>query len=118
MFTFRLEEAGLKKSSAVRLTLVSTVTMGALACAEQQPEGPQQTFAGYCDPADETRCESEPRAGYYPMFIPMYWGGYYYDSRGTARTRPGGPIARNAPPSQVSRGGFGRTGVGRGGGYS
>ena len=116
MFTFCVEEAGLKKSSAVRLTLVSSATLGALACAEQQPEGPSQTFAGYCDPADETRCESQPRAGYVPVFIPMYWGGYYYDSRGTARTRPGGPVARSAPASQVSRGGFGRTGVSRGGG--
>ncbi|HST61015.1 MAG TPA: hypothetical protein VLK84_20090 [Longimicrobium sp.] len=108
----------MKKSTAIRLTLVSSLAMGATACAERQPEGPQQSFKGYCDPADENRCESQPRAGYYPMFIPLYYGGYYYDSRGTARTRPGGPVARNAPASQVSRGGFGRTGVSRGGGYT
>lgn len=108
----------MKKSTAIRLTLVSSLAMGALACAEKEPEGPQQTFAGYCDPADETRCDSQPRPGYHPVFIPMYWGGYYYDSRGTARVRPGGPVARSAPAAHVSRGGFGRTGVSRGGGYS
>lgn len=109
----------MKKSSAIRLTLVSSLTMGAVACAEPQPEGPRQTFRGYCDPADETRCESQPRAGYYPVFIPMYWGGYYYDSRGVARTRPGGPVARSAPASNVSRGGFGTIGRSRSsGGYS
>jgi hypothetical protein len=118
MFTRTSRNGALKKSTAIRLTLVSSLTVGALGCAERQPEGPQQSFKGYCDPADENRCESQPRTGYMPVFIPMYFGGYYYDSRGVARTRPGGPIARNAPPSQVSRGGFGRTGVGRGGGYT
>lgn len=109
----------MKKSSAIRLTLVSSLAMSAVACAEPKPEGPQQSFRGYCDPADETRCESQPRAGYHPVFIPMYWGGYYYDSRGVARTRPGGPVARSAPASNVSRGGFGSIGAARSsGGYS
>jgi hypothetical protein len=108
----------LKKSIAIRLTLVSSMAVGAGACAEKE-RGPEQSFKGYCDPADENRCESEPRAGYHATYFPIFWGGYYYDSRGVARTRPGGPVARSAPAAQVSRGGFGRTGTVRGsGGYS
>lgn len=115
----------MKKSTAIRLTLVSSLAVGAAACGPSR--GPEQTFRGYCDPNDETRCESQPRTGYYPMYYPIFWGGYYYDSRGVARTSPGGTVVRNAPASRVgraapsstvSRGGFGSTGAGRGGGYS
>jgi hypothetical protein len=114
MTTFR--RGSVKKSTAIRITLVSSLALAAAGCGEE--ERPEQTFRGYCDPADETRCESQPRAGYYPMFYPVFWGGFYYDSRGVARTSPGGPVARNAPAPRISRGGFGSTGRARGGGYS
>ena len=121
MFT-RFTEGRVKKSTAIRLTLVSSLALGAVSCGEEQ--GPEQSFKGYCDENGD-QCQSEPRAGYHPTFFPVFFGGYYYDSRGVARTRPGGPIARNAPASRVSRGGFGRTGSvrsgsrgsGRGGGF-
>jgi uncharacterized protein YgiB involved in biofilm formation len=107
----------LKKSTAIRLTLVSSIAMGAASCGESRPT---QTMRGYCDPANPEVCEERPRSGFVPMYYPIFWGGYYYDNRGTARTRPGGPIARNAPAPSVSRGGFGRTGSVRsaGGGRS
>jgi uncharacterized protein YgiB involved in biofilm formation len=100
----------LKKSTAIRLTLVSSLALGAASCGEDRP---RQTMRGYCDPNNPEVCEDRPRAGYVPMFFPVMWGGYYYDNRGVARTRPGGPVARNAPAPHVSRGGFGRTGSGR-----
>jgi hypothetical protein len=101
----------LKKSTAIRLTLVSSMALGAASCGESRP---QQTMRGYCDPNNPEVCERQPRSGYVPMFYPIFWGGYYYDNRGVARTRPGGPIARNAPTPSVARGGFGRTGSVRG----
>lgn len=103
----------MKKSTAIRLTLVSTLALGAAGCSRRE-EGPTQTLRGYCDPNDETRCEQSPRAGYVPMFYPIFWGGYFYDSRGVARTGPGGAVVANAPRPSVSRGGFGRTGGIRG----
>ena len=105
-------EPSLKKSTAIRLTLASTLVLGAGACSSRE-EQPTQTLRGYCHPDDETWCEDRPRAGFVPVFFPMYWGGYYYDNRGVARTSPGGPIARGAPVARVSRGGFGATGAGR-----
>lgn len=100
----------LKKSSAVRLTLVSALTVGAAACSDDRP---RQTLRGYCDPQRPDVCEQSPRAGFVPMYYPIYHGGYYYDSRGTARTAPGGTVVRNAPRPTVSRGGFGSIGSGR-----
>jgi hypothetical protein len=100
----------LKKSTAIRLTLVSSMALGAASCGERRPT---QTMRGYCDPNNPEVCEQQPRTGYVPMYYPVFWGGHYYDNRGVARTRPGGPIARNAPAPHVSRGGFGRTGSGR-----
>lgn len=102
----------MKKSTAIRLTLVSAFTLGASACGQRE-EGPRQTMRGWCDPDQPEVCEDRPRAGFVPMFIPMYWGGYYYDNRGTARTRPGGAVVTNAPRPAVVRGGFGRTGTTR-----
>jgi hypothetical protein len=103
----------LKKSTAIRLTLVSSMALGAASCGEDRP---RQTMRGYCDPANPDVCEQQPRAGYVPMFFPIMWGGYYYDNRGVARSGgPGGPIARSAPAPVVSRGGFGRTGTVRSG---
>lgn len=99
-----------KKSTAIRLTLASSL-VGAAGCAEK---GPTQTVKEYCDPNGWEVCSDQPRAGYAPVFFPIFWGGYYYDDRGVARTRPGGPVARNAPAARISRGGFGRTGSGRG----
>jgi uncharacterized protein YgiB involved in biofilm formation len=104
----------LKKSTAIRLTLVSSMALGAAACGSGE-DRPRQTMRGYCDPANPEVCEDRPRTGYVPMFFPIMWGGYYYDNRGVARTRPGGPIARGAPAPVVSRGGFGRTGTVRSG---
>jgi hypothetical protein len=102
----------LKKSTAIRLTLVSSMALGASSCGEDRPT---QTMRGYCDPANPEVCDERPRTGFVPMFYPIFWGGYYYDNRGVARTRPGGPIARGAPAPAVSRGGFGRTGTVRSG---
>ncbi|HEU0054098.1 MAG TPA: hypothetical protein VFQ39_13020 [Longimicrobium sp.] len=101
----------MKKSTAIRLTLVSTLAVGASACADR---GPEQQVREWCDPDDPAMCSREPRAGFVPIFVPIYHGGYYYDQRGVARTAPNGPVARNAPRSSVSRGGFGRTGSSRG----
>ena len=101
----------LKKSSAVRLTLVSALAAGAAGCADDRPK---QTMRGWCDPERPEVCEERPRTGYVPMYFPIYHGGYYYDNRGYARTSPGGAIVRNAPRPTVSRGGFGRIGSGRG----
>jgi hypothetical protein len=103
----------LKKSAAVRLTLVSALATGASACADDQPE---QTMRGWCDPERPEVCEDRPRSGFVPMYFPIYHRGIYYDNRGTARTGPGGTVVRNAPRPVVSRGGFGRTGVSRGSG--
>jgi hypothetical protein len=100
----------LKKSSAVRLTLVSAITMGAAACSDDRP---RQAQRGWCDPERPEVCEDRPRTGYIPMYYPIYHRGIYYDNRGLARTGPGGAIVRNAPRPVVSRGGFGRTGSGR-----
>ncbi|HEX8431957.1 MAG TPA: hypothetical protein VF625_11740 [Longimicrobium sp.] len=100
----------MKKSSVVRLTLVSAFAAGAAACSDDRP---RQSMRGYCDPQRPDVCQEQPRSGFVPMFIPMYYGGMYYDNRGTARTAPGGPVVRNAPRPVVSRGGFGRTGAGR-----
>jgi hypothetical protein len=100
----------LKKSTAIRLTLASTLVVGASACSEK---GPEQQVRAWCDPDNEQVCTDRPRTGFVPMFIPIYHGGYYYDQRGVARTGPGGAIARGAPRSSVTRGGFGRTGSGR-----
>ena len=102
----------MKKSTAIRLTLVSALAAGAAGCGREE-EGPVQTMRGWCDPENETVCSEEPRSGFVPMFIPLYYGGFYYDNRGVARTRPGGPVATSAPRARVSRGGFGRTGAGR-----
>jgi len=102
-----------KKSTAIQLTLVSALTMGAAACGREEEDWPQQTMRGYCDPNNPEVCDERPRAGFVPMFIPIYWGGYYYDNRGMARTRPGGAIVSSAPRPRVSRGGFGRIGAGR-----
>ena len=101
-----------KKSTAIRLTLASSMAVGAAGCGRE--EGPTQTVDRYCDPNSWEVCSDQPRPGYAPVFFPIFWGGYYYDQRGVARTAPGGPIARNAPAARVSRGGFGRTGSGRG----
>lgn len=101
----------MKKSTAIRLTLVSSMALGAAACGEDRP---RQTMRGYCDPNNPDVCEDRPRTGYVPMFFPIMWGGYYYDNRGVARTGPGGPIVRGAPAPTVTRGGFGRTGSARG----
>jgi uncharacterized protein YgiB involved in biofilm formation len=103
----------LKKSTAIRLTLVSSMAIGAASCGRE--ERPTQTMRGYCDPNNPEVCEQQPRTGFIPMYYPIFWGGYYYDNRGVARTRPGGPIARNAPAPSISRGGFGRTGSVRSG---
>ena len=106
----------MKKSTAIRLTLVSSMALGAASCGRE--DRPTQTMRGYCDPNNPDVCEQQPRSGYVPMFYPIFWGGYYYDNRGMARTRPNGPIARNAPAPQISRGGFGRTGSVRSSGSS
>lgn len=100
----------MKKSSAVRLTLVSALAAGAAGCADNRPK---QTMRGWCDPERPEVCEERPRTGYVPMYFPIYHGGYYYDNRGIARTSPGGTVVRNAPRPTVSRGGFGRIGSGR-----
>ncbi|HEX2207363.1 MAG TPA: hypothetical protein VHG93_06750 [Longimicrobium sp.] len=102
----------MKKSTAIRLTLVSSMALTAAACGEERPT---QTMRGYCDPANPDVCEQQPRTGYVPMYYPILWGGYYYDNRGVARTRPGGPVAHGAPAARVSRGGFGTIGSGRSG---
>ncbi len=107
----------MKKSRAIQLTLVSTLALSAVACSSSKKEEdwPEQTARGYCDPNKPEVCQQQPRAGFVPMFIPMYWGGYYYDNRGIARTGgPNGAIAVNAPKPAVSRGGFGSTGMTRG----
>lgn len=103
----------MKKSAAVRLTLVSALATGASACADD--DRPQQTMRGWCDPERPEVCEDRPRTGFVPMYFPIYHGGYYYDNRGLARTGPGGAVVRNAPRPVVSRGGFGRIGAGRSG---
>lgn len=103
----------MKKSTAVRLTLVSALAASAAGCAEDRPE---QTMRGWCDPENPDVCEDRPRAGFVPMFFPIYHRGIYYDNRGIGRTGPGGAVVRNAPRPTVSRGGFGRTGAGRSGG--
>lgn len=100
----------MKKSTAVRLTLVSALATGGAACSDDRP---RQTQRGWCDPERPEVCEDRPRSGYVPMYYPIYWGGMYYDNRGTARTGPGGTVVRNAPRPTISRGGFGRTGAGR-----
>ena len=105
----------MKKSTAIRLTLASTFALGAAACGRQEEEGPTQAQRGWCDPDDETQCTTEPRSGYVPVFYPHWFGGYYYDSRGVARTGPGGAAVRGAPRSSVTRGGFGRIGPTRSG---
>lgn len=102
----------MKKSSAVRLTLVSALAAGAAGCGGD--DRPQQTMRGWCDPESPEVCEDRPRAGFVPMFFPIYHRGIYYDNRGIGRTGPGGAVVRNAPRPSVSRGGFGRTGSGRG----
>ena len=102
----------MKKSTAIRLTLASTLAIGAAGCGSDDDQ-PRQAMRGYCDPNNEWNCDEQPRAGFVPVFVPMYWGGYYYDNRGVARTGPGGAVVRNAPRPVVSRGGFGRTGAGR-----
>ncbi|HEX2205483.1 MAG TPA: hypothetical protein VHG91_19385 [Longimicrobium sp.] len=102
----------MKKSTAIRLTLAYTFALGAAACGREE-EGPTQAQRGWCDPDDETQCATEPRSGYVPVFYPIWFGGYYYDSRGVARTGPGGAVVRNAPRSSVTRGGFGRIGGSR-----
>jgi len=104
-----------KKSAAVRLTLVSALAAGAAGCADDRPE---QTMRGWCDPERPEVCEDEPRRGFVPMFFPIYHRGIYYDNRGIGRTGPGGAVVANAPRPTVSRGGFGRTGMGRGTGRS
>lgn len=101
----------MKKSSAVRLTLVSALAAGAAACSDDRP---RQTMRGYCDPQRPEVCDNRPRAGFVPMYFPIYHRGVYYDNRGIGRTGPGGTVVRNAPRPTVSRGGFGRTGSGRG----
>jgi hypothetical protein len=100
-----------KKSSAVRLTLVSALAATAAGCADERP---QQTMRGWCDPDSPEVCDDRPRAGFVPMFFPIYHRGIYYDNRGIGRTGPGGAVVRNAPRPTISRGGFGRTGSGRG----
>ncbi|HEY0037336.1 MAG TPA: hypothetical protein VGB66_11640 [Longimicrobium sp.] len=102
----------MKKSAAVRLTLVSALAAGAAACADDRP---QQTMRGWCDPESPEVCDDQPRAGFVPIFFPIYHRGIYYDNRGIGRTGPGGAVVRGAPRPSVSRGGFGRTGSGRGG---
>jgi hypothetical protein len=102
----------MKKSAAVQLTLVSALAASAAGCG---PDRPRQSLRGYCDPARPEVCEQEPRVGYVPHYYPVYWGGYYYDSRGTARTAPGGRVVTSAPRPVVSRGGFGGIGGGRSG---
>ena len=102
----------MKKSAAIRLTLVSSMALGAASCG---PDRPRQAMRGYCDPANPEVCEDRPRSGYVPMYYPIMWGGYYYDNRGVARTGPGGAVVRNAPAPRVTRGGFGRTGTVRSG---
>lgn len=105
----------MKKSTAIQLTLASALAMGTAACGQKEDEGdwPKQSMRGYCDPNNPEVCEERPRSGFVPMFIPMYWGGYYYDNRGVARTGPGGAVVSNAPRPRVSRGGFGSIGSGR-----
>jgi hypothetical protein len=106
-----------KKSRAIQLTLVSALALSAAACSSNKKEEgdwPEQSMRGYCDPNKPEVCQQQPRAGFVPMFIPMYWGGHYYDNRGVARTRPGGAVVVGAPKPAISRGGFGRTGTVRG----
>ena len=100
----------MKKSAAVQLTLVTALAASAAGCG---PERPRQTWRGYCDPNQPEVCDESPRTGYVPTYYPMYWGGYYYNDRGTALTRPGGTVVTTAPRPVVSRGGFGGIGAGR-----
>lgn len=101
----------MKKSTAVTLTLVTTVALSA--CGRDRPE---QRVAGYRDPSDTTRVSSTPRAGYVPFYFPVFVGGGYYDSRGVYRrsgAARGGTYANGSHQGTTTRGGFGSTGVGR-----
>lgn len=114
----------MKKSSAIHLTLTATAVALVAGCAEKRPE---QRLRGYCDPKNQQVCYEQPRAGYIPMYYPMYFGGYYYNSQGYAYDRPGGTRIASAPKPLLnrsvttsatskgssSRGGFGSTALGR-----
>jgi hypothetical protein len=114
----------MKRSSAVRLTLVASTATLFAACGREKPK---QTLKGYCDPKRPEVCYNQPRAGYMPVYYPMFINGAYYDHTGRVGTAPrsGTPAYRAAqgrsvgttftPSGPVSKGGFGSIGGGRSG---
>lgn len=103
----------MKKTTAITLTLLSTVALAA--CDTSRKE---RVLAGYRDPTDTTRVSSTRRAGYVPFYRTVYYGGRSTGSGGTyggSGYRGGSGYhggGEGGHVGGVSRGGFGGTGGG------
>lgn len=49
---------------------------------------PRQAIRQYCDPQQPTVCVTERRAGYTPVYWPMFFNGYYYGPGGYITSPP------------------------------
>ena len=114
----------MKRSQTIRLTLAASAAILVGACSSRE-ERPQQQVQCYQDPNDPSVCTQERRAGYMPLFYPMFFGGTYYNQRGRVAAPPpvNSPAYQAAasrsvgttfgPNGAVAKGGFGSTGRSR-----
>jgi len=102
----------MKKTTAITLTLLSTVALAA--CDTSRKE---RVLAGYRDPNDTTRTSSYRQVGYVPYYRTVYYGGRSNGGGGTYggsgyRDGSGYHGGEGGHVGGVSRGGFGGTGGG------
>jgi hypothetical protein len=105
----------MKKTTAITLTLLSTVALAACDTSRKQ-----RVLAGYRDPSDTTRVSSTRRTGYVPFYRTVYYGSRYNGGSGGhgggSGYRSGSGGGEGGHVGGVSRGGFGGTGGGHGAG--
>ena len=114
----------MKRSRTIRLTLAASAALLVGACSSRE-ERPEQQVRCYQDPNDPSVCTQERRAGFVPMFYPMFFMGRFYNQQGrvAAPPPPNSPAYRAAASRSVgttfgangavAKGGFGSTGAGR-----
>lgn len=113
----------MKRSSTIQLTLAASVAMLVASCSSRSE--PEQEVQCYQNPNNPSECVQERRAGYVPLFFPMFFRGMYYSQSGRVAAPPpvNSPEYRAAaarsvgttfgPKGAVAKGGFGSTGMGR-----